>query len=195
MKRWSRVFSGSPKPIPPKEAEEPKETNIAPLSSTCMLEDRSIDDARPLRVVVIGAGISGILACIRFVQRIPNLELCIYEKNADIGGTWFENRYPGCACGGCPSLTLCLEDLVLTQFQRKDIPAHTYQATFEPNKEWSTFYASAPEIHRYWKRVADKYGCMKYIKLKQQVSEAAWDEQDSKWRLQVRGQQPRREEY
>lgn len=50
-----------------------------------------------------------------------------------------------------------------------DIPAHTYQATFEPNKEWSEFYASAPEIHRYWKRVADKFGCGKYIKLKQQV--------------------------
>lgn len=66
-----------------------------------------------------------------------------------------------------------------------DIPAHTYQATFEPNKEWSEFYASAPEIHRYWKRVADKFGCGKYIKLKQQVVRAAWSDDDSQWKLQV----------
>ena len=67
-----------------------------------------------------------------------------------------------------------------------DIPAHTYQATFEPNKEWSKFYAPAPEIHQYWKRVATKYGCLKYIKLKQQVCGAVWDDDHSKWVVQVR---------
>ncbi|KAJ6151208.1 hypothetical protein N7470_007802 [Penicillium chermesinum] len=66
-----------------------------------------------------------------------------------------------------------------------DIPAHTYQATFEPNKEWSSFYAPAPEIHHYWKRVAGKYGCWKYIKLKHRVLDASWDEGKSKWKLQV----------
>ncbi|KAE8146765.1 hypothetical protein BDV25DRAFT_45725 [Aspergillus avenaceus] len=133
-------------------------------SNKWAVEPRSIDESRPLRVVVIGSGISGIISSIRFRQRIPNLDLCVYEKNADIGGTWFENRYPGCAC---------------------DIPAHAYQATFEPNKEWSKFYASAPEIHRYWKRVADKYNCMEYVKLKKRVIEAVWDEQRSKWQLKV----------
>lgn len=59
---------------------------------TMSIEPRAVDENRPVRVVIIGAGISGILACIRLVQRIPNLELCIYEKNADIGGTWFEVR-------------------------------------------------------------------------------------------------------
>ncbi|PWY90427.1 flavin-binding monooxygenase [Aspergillus sclerotioniger CBS 115572] len=130
-----------------------------------IVEERSVDEARPLRVVIIGSGISGIIASIRFRQRIPNLDLCVYEKNVDIGGTWLENRYPGCAC---------------------DIPAHTYQATFEPNKEWSAFYATAPEIHRYWGRVVDKYGCNRYIKFKQQVVEAVWKEKDSKWILQVK---------
>ena len=51
-----------------------------------------VDAGRPLKVVCVGAGYSGILAAIRFPQRIPNLELLIYEKNADIGGTWYENR-------------------------------------------------------------------------------------------------------
>ncbi|KAJ5733016.1 hypothetical protein N7533_013463 [Penicillium manginii] len=160
MKRLSRVFSSSPKTVP----TQSRPAAIVPENPKLTIEGRSIDEGRPLRIVVIGAGISGILSCIRFRQRIPNIEICVYEKNPDIGGTWFENRYPGCAC---------------------DIPAHTYQATFEPNKEWSTFYARAPEIHKYWKHVAEKYGCMKYIKLKQQVNSATWDERSSKWKLEI----------
>jgi cation diffusion facilitator CzcD-associated flavoprotein CzcO len=68
------------------------------------VEPRSVDELRRIKVIVIGAGISGIIAGIRFPQRIPNLELIIYDKNEDIGGTWFENRYPGVACGMSPNL-------------------------------------------------------------------------------------------
>lgn len=64
-----------------------------------IVEERSIDASRPMRVVVIGSGISGIISSIRLRQRIDKLDLQVYEKNADIGGTWLENRYPGCACG------------------------------------------------------------------------------------------------
>jgi cation diffusion facilitator CzcD-associated flavoprotein CzcO len=60
---------------------------------------RPIDTDRPMKVVCIGAGMSGILTAIRFPQRIQNLDLTIYEKNDDIGGTWYENNYPGIACG------------------------------------------------------------------------------------------------
>lgn len=63
-----------------------------------LISERPIDEARPLKVIYIGAGISGITAAILFPKYVPNIELVIYEKNADIGGTWFENRYPGCAC-------------------------------------------------------------------------------------------------
>lgn len=76
----------------------------------------------------------------------------------------------------------------LTHRRIEDIPAHTYQASFEPNKEWSTFYAAAPEIHQYWKRVVAKYGCMKYVKLQHQVTEAAWDDEKKKWQLKVGNQ-------
>ncbi|OJJ85151.1 flavin-containing monooxygenase [Aspergillus glaucus CBS 516.65] len=154
MGRLSRFLSGS----------SDKAAESLPTEDKWIVEERSIDEARPLRVVIIGSGISGIIASVRFRQRIPNVDLCVYEKNADVGGTWLENRYPGCAC---------------------DIPAHTYQATFEPNKEWSTFYAAAPEIYQYWKCVANKYGCGKYIKFKQQVVQAVWDEVKSKWQLQI----------
>lgn len=70
-----------------------------PKESKWIVEERSIDEARPLRVVVIGSGISGIMTSVRFRQRIPNVDLCVYERNEDVGGTWLENRYPGCACG------------------------------------------------------------------------------------------------
>jgi heterodisulfide reductase subunit A-like polyferredoxin len=76
-----------------------KSQEARPVEDKWIVEERSIDEARPLRVVIIGSGISGIIASIRFRQRIPNVDLCVYEKNEDIGGTWFENRYPGCACG------------------------------------------------------------------------------------------------
>lgn len=61
-------------------------TDLPPLYSHC------IDDYRPMKVIVIGAGLSGILAGIRFPQYIKNLDLIIYEKNSDVGGTWHENR-------------------------------------------------------------------------------------------------------
>ena len=57
-----------------------------------LISERSIDEPRPLKVIYIGAGISGICAAIQFPRFVPNLELAIYEKNSDIGGTWFENR-------------------------------------------------------------------------------------------------------
>lgn len=57
------------------------------------LPDRPIDADRRIKVVCIGAGYSRILTGIRFPQRIPNLDLVIYEKNDEVGGTWYENRY------------------------------------------------------------------------------------------------------
>jgi len=61
-------------------------TDLPPLYSHC------IDDHRRIKVICIGAGFSGILAGIRFPQRIANLDLTIYEKNPEVGGTWYENK-------------------------------------------------------------------------------------------------------
>ncbi len=59
---------------------------------------RAVENFRRLRVVIIGAGFSGIYCGIRIPERLRNVDLTIYEKNAGVGGTWYENRYPGCAC-------------------------------------------------------------------------------------------------
>lgn len=63
---------------------------------------RHVDTIRPLKVVIVGAGISGIISAIKLLDSVQNLSLKIYDKNEDLGGTWFENRYPGCACGRFP---------------------------------------------------------------------------------------------
>jgi hypothetical protein len=57
-----------------------------------------IENFRPMSVIVIGAGFSGIYCGVRIPERLRNVKLTIYEKNAGVGGTWYENRYPGCAC-------------------------------------------------------------------------------------------------
>lgn len=60
--------------------------------STFKLKDSPIENFRPLKVIVIGAGYSGIYCGIRIPQRLHNIELVIYEKNKGFGGTWWENR-------------------------------------------------------------------------------------------------------
>ena len=129
-----------------------------------LISERAIDEPRPLKVIYIGAGVSGLIAAIKFPKYVPNIELEIYEKNADVGGTWFENRYPGCAC---------------------DVPAHSYQLSFESSTEWSKFYAEAPEILKYWQRVADKYDARKYMTFRHKCTEARWNEETSKWHVKL----------
>ncbi|KAF2652695.1 putative flavin-binding monooxygenase, partial [Lophiostoma macrostomum CBS 122681] len=128
------------------------------------IADKAIDEYRPIKVICVGAGFSGVCAAIRFPQRIANLSLTVYEKNPDLGGTWFENRYPGVAC---------------------DIPSAAYQYTFESWSQWSELYSSGQEIQQYLKRVADKYNVNRYIKLQHRVTEARWDETKSQWFVRV----------
>ncbi|KAH8111748.1 FAD/NAD-binding domain-containing protein [Phellopilus nigrolimitatus] len=118
-----------------------------------------------MKVVVIGAGFSGIIAGIRFPQRMRDLDLTIYDKNAGVGGTWYSNKYPGLAC---------------------DIPSHCYQLTFEENTQWSAFYAPGPEIRAYLESVVEKYKLMRYIKLQHELVHARFDEETCKWHLKLR---------
>ena len=131
----------------------------APYSDP-LISERAIDEPRPLKVIYIGAGISGITAAVLFPKYVRDIELVIYEKNTEVGGTWFENRYPGCGC---------------------DIPAHSYQLSFESKTDWSKFYAPQPEILSYLQGVADKYNVRQYMRFSHRCVKAVWDEQTSKW--------------
>lgn len=128
------------------------------------LKSTSVQNFRPLRVIVIGAGFSGIYLGIRIPEWLRNVDLCIYEKNDGVGGTWWENKYPGCAC---------------------DIPAHSYVYSFEPNRDWSTFYASSGEIQTYLESTARKFSADRFIKCGHRVKGCVWDVGKGKWRVTV----------
>ncbi|KAI1076622.1 flavin-binding monooxygenase [Whalleya microplaca] len=132
--------------------------------STFTLKDAPIDGHRPMKVRVIGAGYSGIYLGIRIPQRLRNIDLRIYDKNDAVGGTWWVNRYPGCAC---------------------DIPSHSYQYSFNPNPDWSAFYAPQKEICAYLQATAEKYGVMRFVKLLHNVESCRWSETTKKWTLTV----------
>ncbi|KAK7996419.1 hypothetical protein PG989_004459 [Apiospora arundinis] len=128
------------------------------------LEQRYIDEPRKLRVVVIGAGLSGIISGALLPAKVPEIELTIFEKNADVGGTWFENKYPGVRC---------------------DIPAHVYQTSFEPNTQWSEEFAQGAEIKEYWQKLAQKYGVYDRLRLSHEVKGLEWDAKESVWKVDV----------
>lgn len=67
-------------------------TSTSP-SSEAPADQRLGEHGRPIKVICIGAGVSGILTGIRLPQQLDNLDLVIYEKNQDLGGTWYENKY------------------------------------------------------------------------------------------------------
>lgn len=125
-------------------------------------------EQKSFRIVMMGAGASGIdflhHAIQAFKKDDPDVEFVAYEKNHDIGGTWLENRYPGCAC---------------------DIPSASYQFPWRPNPDWTRYYSTSQEIWKYLKDIVDEEGMMQYIKLRTSVTHAAWQEEKSKWLLHL----------
>lgn len=68
-------------------------------SAPYVVSSDHIHKKRSMRVICIGAGIAGIAAAYKYHRRLTDAcTFVIYEKNHDVGGTWLENRYPGCAC-------------------------------------------------------------------------------------------------
>ncbi|EXJ67384.1 uncharacterized protein A1O5_09397 [Cladophialophora psammophila CBS 110553] len=118
----------------------------------------------PKRAIVIGAGATGICFA-KFAEPVPNLEVQIYDKNDEVAGTWWENRYPGCAC---------------------DIPSHIYQFQWALNPYWSHYYVGAAEILQYFRDVVDKHDLCKYMKLSHEVLGASWDSTKVKWIVTVK---------
>jgi cation diffusion facilitator CzcD-associated flavoprotein CzcO len=135
--------------------------NGIPLNKQPLLEPRRI------KVVCVGAGYSGLILAYKVKHQMKLdsfIDLKIYEKNDDVGGTWLENRYPGVAC---------------------DVPAHVYTFCWEPNPDWSRFYASGPEIWEYIRRTTTKYKLDDFIEFKSRVVESIWDETTSRWKIKV----------
>ncbi len=130
------------------------------------------DDPRRIRlpaapngisVLVVGCGMSGLLAGIRLKQ--AGIPFEIVEKNDDVGGTWYENTYPGC---------------------RVDVANHYYCYSFEPNHGFSELYSQQPELQRYFKELMRQHGIDEHVRWRTEVERAEWDDEHSEWRISVR---------
>ena len=112
-------------------------------------------------VAIIGAGFAGLCMAIRLKQAgIDNFT--IFEGAGDLGGTWRDNTYPGCAC---------------------DIPSHMYSFSFELNADWPRVYSSWQAIQDYLQRCADKYDVRRHIRFDTRIAQLHFDEKSGVWSL------------
>lgn len=125
-----------------------------------MVDVTSTPSARPLRTIVIGAGMAGILAGIKL--QAAGREFIIYEKADRIGGTWRENTYPGLTC---------------------DVPSHAYTYSFEPNPDWSRHLPPGAEIQDYFQGVVDKYQLEQHIRFNEEVVQCEYH--NGRWALKM----------
>jgi cation diffusion facilitator CzcD-associated flavoprotein CzcO len=116
-----------------------------------------------VRVCIVGTGFSGIAMAIR-LKRDGIDDFVLLERAEDLGGTWRDNTYPGCAC---------------------DVPSHLYSYSFEPNPGWSRTFSPQPEIWDYLRRTSDKHGVTSHMRFGHELKEAAWDEDEQVWRLET----------
>jgi cation diffusion facilitator CzcD-associated flavoprotein CzcO len=114
---------------------------------------------RRLRVVIIGAGPGGLCMASR-LRDAGFDDITILEKGNGVGGTWYHNRYPGCAC---------------------DIPSHLYSFSFEPKVDWSRPYAPQPEIRSYFEQFAEKYDLLRHCRFGAEVESALWSDERARW--------------
>jgi len=114
-------------------------------------------------VVVIGCGESGLLAGIRLKE--AGIPFTIVEKNEGVGGTWWQNSYPGA---------------------RVDVGNHFYCYSFEPTDQWTHFFAEQPELQAYFQTVMDKYDIGRHVLWETEVTEASWDDDIATWSVTAR---------
>ena len=112
-------------------------------------------------VAIIGGGFAGIGAAIR-LRQLGIDDVIILERADDIGGTWRDNTYPGCAC---------------------DIPSHLYSLSFEPKTDWSRLYSPQQEIWDYLLDVVDRHGLRERLMTGAEVTSAVFDESTATWRV------------
>lgn len=153
-------------PIDSQERRLQSPTDSSRSSKPSLFEyGEAIHTERHVRIVVVGAGPSGLLFAYKLQRSFRKFALTLYDKNPEVSGTWFENQYPGCA---------------------SDIPSHNYTYTFEPKEDWSSVLASAREIKGYFVNFKDKYGLAKYTRLQHQVMGARWLDGADEWVINVK---------
>jgi 4-hydroxyacetophenone monooxygenase len=115
------------------------------------------------RAVIIGAGLSGL--CMAIKLREAGIPFTIIEKNPTVGGTWYENTYPGCGV---------------------DTPNHFFSYSFAPNHDWPEHFSKRNELWGYLERCADQYDIRRDITFNTEVTDAHWDAARACWAISVR---------
>ncbi len=139
-----------------------------------MLEDSSVAAGAPKQawrkpasrdfsVAIVGAGMSGIATAIKLQE--AGIPFTIFEKNDTVGGTWYENAYPGCGV---------------------DTPNHFYSFSFELFHDWTHFFSKREALWQYFERCADKYDLRRHIRFNTEVTEARFDEARQVWIVEAR---------
>jgi 4-hydroxyacetophenone monooxygenase len=110
------------------------------------------------KVLVIGGGMSGVLAAYRLQE--AGIPYIVIEKNPSVGGTWFENRYPGA---------------------RVDVGNHLYSYSFEPAHHWSQYFSQQRELQQYFEGVVQHHHLQQHFRFNTEVTAATLDEQTGLW--------------
>ncbi|MEV4171740.1 NAD(P)/FAD-dependent oxidoreductase [Nonomuraea sp. NPDC049709] len=110
-------------------------------------------------IVIVGSGFAGICMAIKLKQAGYH-DFVILEKAAELGGTWRDNTYPGCAC---------------------DVPSHMYSYSFELNPDWSRMFSPQEEIQDYLRACAAKYGVTPHIRYGKRVVSLEYDDAARDW--------------
>ncbi|GAA3198681.1 NAD(P)/FAD-dependent oxidoreductase [Microbacterium terregens] len=128
--------------------------------------DRSHPNAgtgrRALRVGIIGAGFGGIALAVKLKAK-TRAEITIFEQDSGVGGTWWQNRYPGCEV---------------------DIPSHVYSFSFL-KWDWPRTHATQPELREYAERATEIFGIRDNIRLNTKVDRAQWDEDSATYTIET----------
>ena len=180
-----RFRDGGCVPVPPPDASALRRMleffagrEIEDDYATLMIEELALDGVdlrapawraadvapgREFRVAIVGAGMSGIATAHRLDQ--AGVPYVIFEKNADVGGTWLENRYPGC---------------------RVDVPNHFYSYSFAQTSEWPQHFSTQEVLLDYFRACADEFGIREHIRFGTEVVDATWNDEHQVWRIEVR---------
>ncbi len=116
-----------------------------------------VDAPEGFEVLVVGAGVAGICAAINLQRN--GIPFTVIEKNSTVGGTWWENRYPGAGV---------------------DTPNHLYSFSFAPY-DWSMYFALRDELHEYLEHVADRFDVRRHIRFSTRVERLAYDAGEQRW--------------
>ena len=115
------------------------------------------------RIAIVGSGFAGLGMAIK-LKEAGIEDFVVLERAHDVGGTWRDNTYPGCAC---------------------DVPSHLYSFSFAPNPGWSRTYSRQPEIQAYLRGCAERYGVIPHVRFGHDVQEASWDEDERRWTIET----------